>query len=387
MRKDIVQIQQNFSGKDYVIGDLHGSAGLLSVLTSNLASQDRLFICGDLFDRGEDSLQVYKIIRDINASCFPKKQIFAVRGNHEDDLLKIYYLSKKLRDTKNDFDCVDTIKLIAKFIKNGGEWIFQSEYFLSRINLLRKLKNEVNSQDPALINYFEEIISLFKNPASFIPEFDEITEYLLSLPYIIVCGDISNKISQQQAFIICHADMPFSDCTLRSRLSTNRLTESEISYCTLARPAELRKKAAHDATTIKETNHPRDAHSVLAFCGHTTYLHGGQAIRSYSNTVNLDSCAYAENIMPCVCVTESYVISVITHDTKRSRLNPNLEQQLDELERFLETRRNKKLQEEKQRHALRLLPLRITFLPHPRINAKKHQVTSSKKTLDLRVIR
>ena len=51
--------------------------------------EDIIIICGDIFDRGDDTLYVYNFLRNL-----PKERRILIRGNHEyllRDLVKFYY--------------------------------------------------------------------------------------------------------------------------------------------------------------------------------------------------------------------------------------------------------------------------------------------------------
>lgn len=76
--KAVRKFPMNTRGQDYVVGDLHGAFELLhrALMKSKFdPNNDRLFLCGDMVDRGEDSI---KALRLLNLPC-----VFAVPGNHE----------------------------------------------------------------------------------------------------------------------------------------------------------------------------------------------------------------------------------------------------------------------------------------------------------------
>ncbi|MFM0242041.1 metallophosphoesterase [Paraburkholderia phytofirmans] len=74
----------NPSGRDFVVGDLHGCVDalryLLSVITFD-PTRDRLFSVGDLVDRGEHS--------ELALALLDKPWFFPVLGNHEDTLCAV----------------------------------------------------------------------------------------------------------------------------------------------------------------------------------------------------------------------------------------------------------------------------------------------------------
>lgn len=74
-----VTFKVNEKGRDFVIGDLHGSHSLLQLALDHVRfdpSIDRLFSVGDLIDRGPDSLKCLQLLDE--------PWFFAVKGNHED---------------------------------------------------------------------------------------------------------------------------------------------------------------------------------------------------------------------------------------------------------------------------------------------------------------
>ncbi len=59
----------------YIIGDVHGHYDTLMQLVSKLPSDAKLIFVGDLIDRGSQSMEVVKFVRDGGHTC--------VMGNHE----------------------------------------------------------------------------------------------------------------------------------------------------------------------------------------------------------------------------------------------------------------------------------------------------------------
>lgn len=74
----------NQTGRDFVVGDLHGCVDALRYLLVEIAfdaARDRLFSVGDLVDRGTDSLAAINLV--------DKPWFFPVLGNHEDALIAV----------------------------------------------------------------------------------------------------------------------------------------------------------------------------------------------------------------------------------------------------------------------------------------------------------
>lgn len=75
----------NTKGRDFAVGDIHGSFDLLDRALAYLEFNpeiDRLFSVGDLIDRGSNSVGCLEFLS--------RPYVFAVRGNHEENLLDLY---------------------------------------------------------------------------------------------------------------------------------------------------------------------------------------------------------------------------------------------------------------------------------------------------------
>ena len=76
--------------KTWVIPDVHGCLKTLKYLVEEmirLQKDDRLFVLGDLVDRGPDSKGVIDYIMNLEARGY---KVITLRGNHEDYLLKAF---------------------------------------------------------------------------------------------------------------------------------------------------------------------------------------------------------------------------------------------------------------------------------------------------------
>ena len=78
-----------------VIGDIHGCAKAFHALLNKVkvSGDDRLILLGDLFDRGPDSFEVFRTVRQLAGSM--EDDFVLLLGNHED-----YLLSPKLSLTQ-----------------------------------------------------------------------------------------------------------------------------------------------------------------------------------------------------------------------------------------------------------------------------------------------
>ena len=69
----------------YVTADVHGFFSELKAALNNAGffedkEPHKLIICGDLFDRGNEAVQLQKFILDL----MERDEVILIRGNHED---------------------------------------------------------------------------------------------------------------------------------------------------------------------------------------------------------------------------------------------------------------------------------------------------------------
>ncbi|MFO7530366.1 MAG: metallophosphoesterase [Marinobacter sp.] len=103
------RLPENVKGRDFVVGDLHGSYEELCVeLESHHFDRhaDRLIAVGDLIDRGQSSFQCLRLTEE--------PWFFTVWGNHESLMLR------GLRERPGS----DEFRL---WMQNGGEWALERD--------------------------------------------------------------------------------------------------------------------------------------------------------------------------------------------------------------------------------------------------------------------
>lgn len=103
-----IQIPANSLGRDFIVGDLHGSYKQLMKKLEAVKFDgqfDRLFSVGDLIDRGEDSVACLELLK--------QPWFYAVMGNHEVMFLQYLRLIPEGYSSARDF------------IQNGGHWYFE----------------------------------------------------------------------------------------------------------------------------------------------------------------------------------------------------------------------------------------------------------------------
>lgn len=126
VKKLVVAYHNNSLGRDFIVGDIHGAFKLVRKAMREVnfnQEHDRLFSCGDLIDRGDESHVAARFL----AASF----VHAVMGNHENDLLTLY----AALDPK-DKDAESAVEAVASMNWNGMKWLLDTDYH-QRAALLR----------------------------------------------------------------------------------------------------------------------------------------------------------------------------------------------------------------------------------------------------------
>lgn len=116
MQPNVQRFELNMRGRDFVVGDLHGTFTLLRQAMDAVGydpSRDRLFSVGDLIDRGPDSADVVRVLQ------IPG--FHAIAGNHELMLLDAV-----------EVHGIDTDVLSPLFIRNGLGWWLETPFEMRR---------------------------------------------------------------------------------------------------------------------------------------------------------------------------------------------------------------------------------------------------------------
>ena len=100
----------------YIASDLHAEYELFIKLLDkiNFSSADRMIICGDVIEKGRDSIKLLKLI-------FSMPNVECIIGNHEYSFLKFY--RAKLEQSPNDFGGV--MKALREYFPDDGELLDQ----------------------------------------------------------------------------------------------------------------------------------------------------------------------------------------------------------------------------------------------------------------------
>ena len=145
---------------EYVIGDIHGEIDQLKTIIDKInynPKQDKLIFLGDYIDRGADSYQVYRYIKELDNG----ENIF-LRGNHEemmidavlnDNNIELWYHNGG-QATENNFPNRSELERAAQFFNSLPYYHSSQNYIFVHAGIRpdRKLK-EQTEHDLVWIRY------------------------------------------------------------------------------------------------------------------------------------------------------------------------------------------------------------------------------------------
>lgn len=163
----ILSLKAQKYGKDYVIGDLHGCYAHLKVFLNYInfnPNYDRVISVGDLIDKGPNSKDCLTLLSE--------PWFYAVRGNHEDILIK-WHLASTVA-AKNILE--------EEWRANGGDWFFkltlqeqqQAYEDLSALPLMIKIQNKhfqyaiIHAEIPPELDQIESFSQALLNEEQFV---------------------------------------------------------------------------------------------------------------------------------------------------------------------------------------------------------------------------
>lgn len=176
MQNPIQAYEVNLKGRDFVIGDLHGSFQLFIKLLEDIkfdAEIDRMFSVSDLVDRGEDSLNCLRLYKE--------PWFHSVLANHEQMML----------------ECFDGGYMGQFWFRNGGGWGL--EHYKNWIDYNRDKHLDVGG---------------FKLPPETV-EFMELLGIVRELPFIMTIG-----LQDGSKCHVIHAELPPGHIITDSDLSS-----------------------------------------------------------------------------------------------------------------------------------------------------------------------
>lgn len=111
-------IYEPINGRVFIVGDVHGAKSKLMEALAAVGfdfERDRLVCCGDLIDRGNESIEMIKLIQEPWFS--------AVKGNHDKFAVTVF-------DSILSDDSKRSAELMSAWfeVSNGGAWFAQETY-------------------------------------------------------------------------------------------------------------------------------------------------------------------------------------------------------------------------------------------------------------------
>lgn len=103
----------------YFISDIHGEYDLFMKLLKKIKfnDNDTLYICGDIIDKGKDSIKLIKFVSN-------QKNIFSIMGNHEYTFAQYV---KSIVETCNENNQEDIMEKIAEYFPYSTEKLSQND--------------------------------------------------------------------------------------------------------------------------------------------------------------------------------------------------------------------------------------------------------------------
>ncbi|MBU2768622.1 hypothetical protein HAP94_21240 [Acidithiobacillus ferrivorans] len=118
IRNKIARHEANTSGRDFIVGDLHGCVEHLRTIMRHVGfdeSTDRLFSVGDMVDRGPDSAATLALLLET--------WFYPVMGNHDAMLLAVLMRHERLLQGLSNVDQARAAIYASAFFDNGGKWL------------------------------------------------------------------------------------------------------------------------------------------------------------------------------------------------------------------------------------------------------------------------
>lgn len=139
--------------KYYVVSDVHGFCSILKGTLKGKGFFDdvkphKLIVCGDLFDRGSEAVELQNFILEL----MQKDEVILIKGNHEDlleDMLNYWHRASYFNDANIHNGTVDTVLQLTDSIAD--------ELYNNPVDIYHKMKQTPFMKKilPSMINYYE----------------------------------------------------------------------------------------------------------------------------------------------------------------------------------------------------------------------------------------
>lgn len=113
---------KKLNGKTYVMSDIHGKYGSYEKAMSELTNEDKIYIVGDVLDRGKGGIKIIQDIMDRQKNPDNNPKITFLAGNHEMQFLEVVYMMKKKGILEKDkLVCLVNMKRYERMLKIGKQ--------------------------------------------------------------------------------------------------------------------------------------------------------------------------------------------------------------------------------------------------------------------------
>lgn len=147
---------------DYIISDIHGEYDLFIKLLNkiNFTKNDKMIICGDIFDKGNQSIKLLKYIKK------QENMIFLI-GNHEYEFLKYY--DKIMKELEEGFDSRQVLCQINEYFDNETDKLsWEDLYWLEECAYFYETEDYICVHAGVKLNNKSEVISLEDTEINFL---------------------------------------------------------------------------------------------------------------------------------------------------------------------------------------------------------------------------
>lgn len=305
----------NTLGNDIIVTDPHGDLGALRKVLDILGENDRLFLCGDLVDRGPKSLEILRTIKKINAGRDPENlKIYAVRGNHEDIALRALKCSDFFFATQPKDSEINRFLIAFSYDK----MIKDPSYETKMDECFKRIFNRLGRE--AKLYFYDAYHNVLKNGAEWIfkltkKQKKEVKNFITPLPYYIRV----NGANGIPPFDIVHAVPPSED--IIQHLTKNQsqfFSNDKIHEMTWARPITAKQAQERNQTTMSA--HGRSVLSILAYVGHNSLEGHKQFYYAERNLINLDAATYYTGAMLVANHTQNKIFYIVTKQIRQKDL-------------------------------------------------------------------
>lgn len=222
-------LPKNVNGRDFIAGDLHGCykdlMALLEHVNFNIEA-DRLFLVGDLVDRGPHSMECLRLLK--------APYVYAVKGNHEDMMVDAISTNHNTRAGH---------EARQVYLWNGGKWAFgefalQGQYAASIDPQELKALAKVAEDLPHVITVEDSFSVMHAEPPMFKDRKEDLEDYTKRGWFMHPCFDGSVVLWGRNWFYNFYDEEP-SDVKYQPIPRSSLIETMYVGHTPLKRPMRL----------------------------------------------------------------------------------------------------------------------------------------------------